>query len=131
MPCTFGGWPVAIDMLLGLVKDGITECAIRSVPSARMRSRLGISPSAMATSRYSGSQPSRQMTTAQVLGAAYCRPLASTGVDIDMRYFLQEGAEVDESLWRSSRASGGGAALATPMVFRALAAASTTSAMTW
>ena len=33
MPCTAGGWPVTIERLLGLVKDGTTQSAIRLVPS--------------------------------------------------------------------------------------------------
>ena len=68
MPCTDGGRPVAMDRLLGLVKDGITEWARRSVPVARMRFSVGIRPALIATSRYSGSQPSRQMAMAGTFG---------------------------------------------------------------
>ena len=69
MPCTLGGRPVAMERLLGLVKDGMTECASRSVPVSRIRLSVGIRPSAMAFVRYSGSQPSKQMAMAQVFGA--------------------------------------------------------------
>ena len=51
MPCTEGGLPVAIDRLFGLVKLGITECAVLTVPFAFTRSSAGISPAEIAASR--------------------------------------------------------------------------------
>ena len=51
MPCTAGGRPVAIDKLLGLVKEGMTECAVRTVPFALIFSSAGISPALIASSR--------------------------------------------------------------------------------
>ncbi len=51
MPCTEGGRPVAIDRLFGLVKLGIAECAVRTVPFALTRSSAGIRPAAIASSR--------------------------------------------------------------------------------
>jgi hypothetical protein len=50
MPCTAGGRPVMIEMLLGLVKLGITDCARRFAPVRIRRSRLGASPLSIAAS---------------------------------------------------------------------------------
>ena len=73
---------MAIDILFGLVKEGNTEFARREVPAYLMRARCGISPSAIATSRHSGSKPSRQITMAQFFRAAYLRPFALIGLSI-------------------------------------------------
>ena len=43
--------PVAIDRLLGLVKEGMTLWAVRTLPFAFTRSSAGISPALIASSR--------------------------------------------------------------------------------
>ena len=68
MPWTAGGRPVAIDRLFGFVNDGITLWAKRTVPVSLMRLRCGIKPALMASSRYAGSHPSRQIAIAVVFG---------------------------------------------------------------
>jgi hypothetical protein len=51
MPCTLGGAPVTIDRLLGFVKVGTTQSAIRPLPSASVRLSQGMWPPATACAR--------------------------------------------------------------------------------
>src|SRR5664279_5352444 len=44
MPWTEGGAPVTIDRLLGLVKDGTTQSAVRHVPRCASDARNGARP---------------------------------------------------------------------------------------
>ena len=120
---------MAIDILLGFVKEGITEWASASVPSFRIRCKLGIKPSDIAISRYSGSQPSRQITTAQSKAGVYFRPFASTSFSVPIKNSLHSCNS--DSLCLSRNAASGGAALSTPIVSSAFFAANTTPFMTW
>jgi hypothetical protein len=51
---------------------------MRSVPVSRIIFKFGINPSSIATSKYSGSQPSRQIAIAHLFGIEYVRSLATT-----------------------------------------------------
>ncbi len=51
MPCTFGGAPVTIDRLFGLVKLGTTQSALRPVPCASACLSQGMWPPATAWAR--------------------------------------------------------------------------------
>ena len=62
MPCTEGGTPVTMELLLTLVKLGMAPRANPRYPSRAMRCRFGIRPWERATSRYSSADPSRQST---------------------------------------------------------------------
>ncbi len=48
MPCTEGGTPVTIDRLFGLVKLGITQSAVSTVPVASTSFIHGVWPCATA-----------------------------------------------------------------------------------
>ena len=111
------------------MKEGITECASASVPSDRIRFKLGIKPSDIATSRYSGSHPSKQITTAQFEAGLYFRPFASTSISIPIKNSPYSCNSDKRCLSRS--AALGGAALFTPIVSRAFRAADTTPCITW
>src|SRR6266851_3224015 len=79
MPCTFGGTPVTMDMLLGFVSEGMYPRPRAYAPPPRSIScKRGISPRESPSSRYRGSPPSIVKTTVGCRGKAYCRPVAVT-----------------------------------------------------
>src|ERR1700693_32314 len=74
MPCSRGKQAVAMELLLTLVTDGITQWPSRYIPAAIRRFRLGTSLSF----RYAGSQPSIQIkTTVRLRPAARLRTAPS------------------------------------------------------
>src|SRR5437867_9908215 len=79
MPWTSSGKPVTIEALLTLVKEGRAPRARPRKPSTPRRCRFGMRPRAMAASRYSSAEPSRQMTTTGRDGGPYNLPLMLNG----------------------------------------------------
>src|ERR1700728_3649794 len=80
MPCTAGGIPVTIDVLLVFVVLGMEQSATPTKPCSLKDAMVGNVPLAKPCSRYAGSKPSTTITTVGRLGAAYTRPLTSTVV---------------------------------------------------
>src|SRR5215813_9905804 len=76
MPCTAGGLPVAIDMLLGHVKLGTSPLATALKPLFTKRATLGTIPSRIPCSKYAGSPPSMHTTTTGREGQRYRTPLS-------------------------------------------------------
>ena len=62
MPCTAGGAPVAMEILLGQVKLGMPQWAMALKPLAMKRDTVGTAPALAAASKYSGSPPSTHTT---------------------------------------------------------------------
>ena len=63
MPCTDGGTPVTMLELFTFVKVGMAARAKPRQPWTLIFARFGMRPRAIAQSRYSSAEPSRQMTT--------------------------------------------------------------------
>ena len=62
IPCTLGGAPVAMEMLLGQVKLGMPQWATALKPLAMNRAMAGITPACWAAVKYAGAPPSTQIT---------------------------------------------------------------------
>src|SRR6058998_2150586 len=79
MPCTDGGTPATMEVLLTLVNDGSAPRARPRWPATLMRWKFGIRWRASAASRYSSAEPSRQTTTTGRGGGWYRRWLTTNG----------------------------------------------------
>src|SRR6516165_5103395 len=78
MPCTAGGTPVTIDVLLVLVVLGIEQSAVPTKPSRSNDFMVGKVPLAKPCSKYAGSKPSTTITTVGRRGVRQALPFTST-----------------------------------------------------
>src|SRR5438874_2023411 len=95
MPWTAGGAPVAMDMLFGHVKLGMSPSATAPNPCFRKRATCGTTPSRTPCSKYAGSPPSMQTRTTGCFGQRYVTPLSETPGRSIRERIAQSGVEVD------------------------------------